>query len=1334
MQAYISSFNDAASVTITLPAGDLDRFVSSVRSAGLRTADVPVHGRFHHATHAEAVDKLAKLALQSEELSLPEVAKLVAPIRSTVDGGLVAEASLTRVALEAILLKPAQWYKTMREAVGQVSKPHPAVAAFVGYGNHIPASLSQESSLQVHLVRSLQAMNNWSPPSRAMNGVSGMDGATQTADEDSWVSKQPAHSIAIVGMAGRFPGADSVDELWDLLVEGRVTVERAPERVRLPQTGDYADTKWWGNFVRDVDAFDHRFFNKSSREALACDPQLRLLLEVVYAALESAGHFGPAAGPPTTDVGCYIGAVNGNYADNVACHTPSAYNTTGTSRSFISGQVSHHFGWTGPALTIDTACSASLVAINSACRAIWTGECAQAVAGGTNLITSPFDYLNLAAAGFLSPTGQCKSFDAAGDGYCRAEGVAAVVLKPLADAVRDRDDILGVILGSAVNQNHSGSHIAVPQTASQTALYRKTMTLAGVRPEAVSYVEAHGTGTGVGDPVEVASIRTAFGGPQRHSTLHFGSIKGNLGHSEATAGVAGLVKVLLQMKNGKIPMQASHNSLNPKIPPLEMDRMGIPRSLLPWDSPNRLACVTSYGAAGSNSAVLLGDGPPRKTTGRPLPLPNYPLFISAASENSLSAYCAKLLELVRDAKGGGDADIISSLAFQLADRANHALPHVLATRVESVQDLKAHLEAASRGSGIVVAPKPKPVVLVFGGQESDFVGISEDVYRSSKVFRRHLDSCNETLVAKGFESFYPSIFQTETMKDIVTLHSALFAVQYASAATWIDCGLKVDAVVGHSFGQLTAFCVSGALSLPDAMELVTGRASLMKKHWGPEPGSMLFVEADRQTIERTLESLRSDETDAYAEVACYNGPQSHVVVGSSKSITTLEEHFRTSPALQSPVRTKRLAVTQGFHSRYTEPMLPHLADLARTLEWKRPYIHLETCEELESTSEPDFKIVAEHTRRPVFFQKAIERLSQRFPECTWIEAGRGSSVIQLVRGSAPGKNTFISPQLASPKAQGSLIQATLDLWKSGCTTQYWMFHRHQRDDYGPINLPPYQFEKTRHWLPFTGHMGEPAAETEPAQTAEETHELLSFLRFADGSENEAIFRIDPQADRFQTLLRGHVMTGRAMTPASLSFEVAARAALFLQKDLGAATYVPTVDELIMKAPVGQDIDKEIRLTLKRMGDAGPSWSFSITTRTAGAQTSPFEHTVGQVYLKRRDDARSAREFARFESLVGLRRCHEIINDAEAETMQGKHIYRAFSTVVSTIFWPILPLPAQESPGVLSQVLVSPFSTGEDPANIFLRRLLIVNDGRSITEKSFGASKSCHVWTTKRQAP
>lgn len=409
------------------------------------------------------------------------------PLRRNDTGDLITgDASVTDIAIDSILLHTADWYTTVRKTLDASPTGHPTVTTLAFEKGILPLSLSKKSDAtdDVNGV-TVNTVNG-------INGVHGVNGI-----DTSLEAKYPPHSVALVGMACRFPGAADVNAFWDLLESGVSMVREAPsDRFNLKnhRLSGYGDTKFWGNFLDDPESFDHRFFKKSSREAVSWDPEKRILLEVVYEALESAGHFGPAGKDHSNDYGCYIGAVGNNYYDNVACHPPNAYSMLGTSRAFFSGRISHQFGFTGPAMTIDTACSSSLVAINTACRAIQSGECSRAIAGGTNIFTSPFDYQNLAAAGFLSPSGGCKPFDASADGYCRGEGVAAVVLKPLSTAIEEGDNILGVIVGSAVNQNYNDAHITVPCSSSQTTVYNKVLGMANAPSSSVTYVEAHGTG------------------------------------------------------------------------------------------------------------------------------------------------------------------------------------------------------------------------------------------------------------------------------------------------------------------------------------------------------------------------------------------------------------------------------------------------------------------------------------------------------------------------------------------------------------------------------------------------------------------------------------------------------------------------------------------------------------------------------------------------------------------------------------------------------------------------------------------------------------------------
>ncbi|KAK8080217.1 hypothetical protein PG997_008035 [Apiospora hydei] len=576
-EAYIAGITDGTSMTITVPDAHLAGLVPGLEGHGFSVREIPVDGRFHSSVYTSAVEVLVDFFDKMHSHRFPGPENLQMPIRSSTDGKAIFQGDLVRHALENTLLKPVDWYRTLTLAMADVPQKQKHIA-LAGLSNHFPLSLMQNTDIQLQFLKEVggtdtEICDNFSnttgqePTPDSINGGDATDRSwifasdEESSADDSATGDQPfdfpRHSVAVVGMAGRFPGANSVEELWSLLSAGRSCAQRAPDRIGLDcLSDDYAQKKWWGNFIDDPDTFDHKLFKKSPREALACDPQQRKLLEVVYDALESSGYFGAQTcrTSGSTDYGCYIGATQNNYVNNVSTQPPSAYATIGTGRSFISGAVCHYFGWTGPAITVDTACSSSLVAIHTACQAILAGDCSGAVAGGTNIITSPHDYRDLQAAGFLSPTGQCKPFAADADGYCRGEAVAVVVLKSLAAAIEDHDRILGVVMGSAVNQNYNEAHITVPHSGSQTSLYRKVMNMSQVAPGDVTFVEAHGTGTTVGDPIEIRSLRDAFGGAsQRDSTLYFSSIKGNMGHAESAAGVAGLIKVLLMLEHGQIP-------------------------------------------------------------------------------------------------------------------------------------------------------------------------------------------------------------------------------------------------------------------------------------------------------------------------------------------------------------------------------------------------------------------------------------------------------------------------------------------------------------------------------------------------------------------------------------------------------------------------------------------------------------------------------------------------------------------------------------------------------------------------------------------------------------
>jgi acyl carrier protein len=1178
-------------------------------------------------------------------------------MRQNVDGAPIQEKdSLSSIATSVLLTDVSNWHVTMSETFRHVL-PGADVVTF-SVSDIVPPSIQRASPSKIHKMPQLTA-----DPS--MGG--------QLAEKVAEYT-YPQHSVAIVGMACKYAGVDSLDEFWDVISKGASMHGEVPEdrwvRTGLRRTKE--GSRYYGNFVRDADAFDHRFFKKSAREAAAMDPQQRILLQAAYQAVESSGYLTERDAPE--DVGCYIGVATTDYHDNLASHAPTAFSAIGELRAFLCGRISHHFGWTGPSMTYDTACSASMVAIDAACRSIQTGQCSRALAGGVSLNSSPNLWENLRAANFLSPTGPTKPFDAAGDGYCRGEGVGLIFLKKLSEAVKDGDFIYGVIAGTGVNQCRNDTYITVPNGSSQVDLYKKVLADAGVKPYDVSYIESHGTGTAKGDPTEMASLRSVFGGPSRDSIVSIGSVKGNVGHCEASSGVASVIKTVLAMNKSTIPPLANHHSLNPNIQPLAVDKMCIPLSPQPWDMHFKAALVNNYGAAGSNAALVLCQPPKRSSTRRSLnehssALSVVPVCIYAHTEQSVKSYCQALCDSLPAEIPTDEIGFLQNLAFNLVKKQNRTLSHRFITSVSTVEALKAALRSPDQFIQQHQNNKAETssVVLSFGGQTNNHVGLSQHLYFESALLRFHLENCNRAIRRAGYKSIFPAIFQTKPVTDVVSLHCLFFAIQYASANAWMDAGVTPAAVVGHSFGQLSAMCISGMLSLDDAVKLVAGRASLMQKYWGGESGSMVSVEADTKTTEGVIEAL-SSQHGLQAEIACYNAPTGHVIVGTSKAMDAVEQVCKAST---QPIRHKRLQVTNGFHSEFTEPLIPHLEKLASGLQISQPHIHLEPCSK-EPTTWQDMTpaFIANHTRAPVYFQAAVERLEARIGSCVWLEAGSNSSVAAMARRALAGSSvshTYHGTNLNGKEALNRLAETMVTLWKTMPTIEVGPFYRKKgsaRAPFRSIDLPPYQFEKQRHWMTWKDNVDN-TKDSAPSQVTKSHQESKPEIlrQVSGGGKGVALFVVDPRSEEFQHFVKGHAVLDQPLCPADLYVELAARATRCLQPSQG---FIPSVEKLSIVAPLGIDPDKEIHLSMTATEPTSPSWSFIFTSGPrASAQTSDrTKHASGLVKLTSANDLSFKAEVARYEKLVGSSRATAFLSDHQAEGMKGALVYQVFSKVVA----------------------------------------------------------------------
>lgn len=1155
-----------------------------------------------------------------------------------------------------------------------------------------------------------------------------------------------SQAIAVIGMGCKFPGAESLDEYWRLLDDGK-SMATDPPPSRFPTHGHARSTErsvFTGNFLTDVASFDHRFFRKSSREAASMDPQQRLLLEVAYHALESSGFFGPGPGgvavegDDARDVGCFVGVCASDYNDNVASHPPNAYSTLGSLRAFLTGRLSHFFGLSGPSVTYDTACSSSAVAIDAACKAIIHGDCKSALAGGVSIFTSPHFFQNLAAASFLSPTGPTKSFDARADGYCRGEGIGLVVLKRLSDALADGDAISGIILATSVKQNSNEVPITVPYSPSQTALYRHLLSRADVAAEEVTYLEAHGTGTPIGDLNEFQSIRDTFGGSvahRRRSPLYFASAKGNIGHTEGASGVASLIKTLLMLERRLIPRQANHIQLNPKIN-LIPDQILIPLDTVPWESDTRFAMVNNYGATGNIAAILVKEPPKPRTdkshhsnwrhTGQArYHLMKVPVCVFANDAKALARNCEKLNEYAaqlsesQKSKSLNEENSLADLAFNLSDKQNRSLPKMLVTTASNIKDLQHTLQDTARNPDspeLCNDSTPKPVVLVFGGQTSQYVGLEMDVFRSCALLRKYLDECNQTLIDLGYGSIYPQIFITEPIADVVALHSMQFALQWACAQSWFACGLKVSCILGHSFGQLVGLTVSGVLSLIDGLKLVCGRATLMRDAWGAERGSMLALDADAAQTSRLISAVRKIDPSSMLEVACYNGTRAHVLVGSASEIQQAVGVARNG-AIEAGVKLKCkiLNVTHGFHSRFCDAIVTQLETLAQGLTYNEPKVPIETCSTTTSWSTYTATSIAQHTRLPVYFGEAIERIESMHGACTWVEAGSNSSITAMARRALAGPQTahLFCPILLSGRPgvespMNALVDTTIKLWQHGHHAQFWPFHRVQREDYQPLNLPPYQFEKNRHWLDFnlgtreysdkamsikpeliksgmkgdsiSAHVSTPHAVQWPIPVVEREADpvLIGQCMFQNQAQTHAQFSIDPRSAEWKSMVAGHSVLYEALCPAPLYVEllVQAVAQIASLKAMDCMSF-PRIHDLKIVSALGSSYDKTIMLDLKQTDRDGRHFDFVFTAVArdlcksdsnsapgfyvvAGAPTT---HVTGRLELMPLNDRSNTAELSRVDKLLQYQTVSEVMAQSNGEAAHGALVYKIFSRVV-----------------------------------------------------------------------
>jgi acyl transferase domain-containing protein len=884
------------------------------------------------------------------------------------------------------------------------------------------------------------------------------------------------YDIAVIGMAGRFPGAQNVEGFWQNLRRGVESITfftdeellKAGVEPALLSDANYVKA---GAIIEEIELFDASFFNFTPREAEMMDPQHRLFLEHAWQAMETAGY---EAEKYPGRVGVFAGeSVNTYLLHNLLpqrelIESVGVFQTLiGNDRDHLTTQVAYKLNLKGPCVNVQTACSTSLVAVHLACQSLLNQECDMALAGGVSVSVPQGQGAVYQEGGIVSPDGHCRAFDARAGGTVKGNGVGVVVLKRLADALADGDSVEAVIKGSAINNDGSQKvGYTAPGVEGQAGVVAEALAVALVEPETISYVETHGTGTALGDPIEIAALSQAFGmGPEPKNVCALGSLKTNIGHLDAAAGVAGLIKTVLALKHGQIPQSLHFEQPNPNID-FSRTPFYVNAKLADWE-PNggpRRAGVSSFGIGGTNAHVVLEEAPALEPSGagRTQQL----LTFSAKTAAALDRMTANLAAYLKERPEANLADVAYTLQMGRKD-----FPHRRALVCTDRDDALSTLEAMDprRVRTNVHEREAGRVVFMFPGQGSQYVNMTRELYESEQTYRAEVDRCAELLRAHlGFDLrdvlYVDASSQEEAaerLKQTFITQPAMFVVEYALARLLMEWGVRPQALVGHSIGEFVAACLAGVFSLEDALKLVAARGRLMQ---GMPAGAMLAVPLSEHELQPFLREPVS--------MAAVNAPSLCVISGDVEAIKRAEQQLA-----REGVVCRHLHTSHAYHSLMMEPVLDLFAEQVAGIRLhapRIPFISGLTGTWITAEQATDANYWSRQLREPVRFAAAVAELLKE-PERILLEVGPGQSLTALVRqqqrnGSAGRLVLSSLPRPLDQKSDLSCLLETLgQLWTAGMEINWPAFYKgqHRRR----IPLPTYPFERQRYWIdarPQTG--------------------------------------------------------------------------------------------------------------------------------------------------------------------------------------------------------------------------------------------------------------------------
>ncbi|ADJ42439.1 rifamycin polyketide synthase [Amycolatopsis mediterranei S699] len=944
--------------------------------------------------------------------------------------------------------------------------------------------------------------------------------------------------IAIVGMACRLPGGvTGPGDLWRLVAEGGDAVSGFPTDrcwdldTLFDPDPDHAGTSYTdqGGFLHDAALFDPGFFGISPREALAMDPQQRLLLEASWEALEGVG-LDPAS-LQGTDVGVFTGAGGSGYGGGLTGPEMQSFAGTGLASSVASGRVSYVFGFEGPAVTIDTACSSSLVAMHLAAQALRQGDCSMALAGGAMVMSGPDSFVVFSRQRGLATDGRCKAFASGADGMVLAEGISVVVLERLSVARERGHRVLAVLRGSAVNQDGASNGLTAPNGPSQQRVIRAALANAGIGPSDVDLVEAHGTGTSLGDPIEAQALLATYG-QDRETPLWLGSLKSNIGHTQAAAGVASVIKVVQALRHGVMPPTLHVDEPSSQVDWSEgaVELLTGSRDWPRGDRPRR-AGVSSFGVSGTNVHLIIEEAPEEPAAAVPTSADVVPLVVSARSTGSLAGQADRLTEV--DVPLGHLAGALVAGRAVLEERA--------VVVAGSAEEARAGLGALARGEaapGVVTgtAGKPGKVVWVFPGQGTQWVGMGRELLDASPVFAERIKECAAALDQWTDWSLLDVLRGDGDLDSVEVLQPACFAVMVGLAAVWESAGVRPDAVVGHSQGEIAAACVSGALTLDDAAKVVALRSQAIAARLSGRGGMASVALSEDEA------NARLGLWDGRIEVAAVNGPASVVIAGDAQALDEALEVLAGDG-----VRVRQVAVDYASHTRHVEDIRDTLAETLAGITAQAPDVPFRSTVTggwVRDADVLDGGYWYRNLRNQVRFGPAVAEL---------LEQGHGVFV-----------EVSAHPVLVQPISEltDAVVTGTLRRDDGGLrrllTSMAELFVRGVRVDWATlvpparVDLPTYAFDHQHFWL-------RPAAQADAVslgQAAAEHPLLGAVVRLP---QSDGLVFTSRLSLRTHPWLADHTIGGVVLFPGTGLVELAVRA--------GDEAGCPVLDELVTEAPL-----------------------------------------------------------------------------------------------------------------------------------------------------------------------